>query len=102
MSIAASLRRRASVRRDLRGLRTDLEEEAALVGRLSRAEILHLDGVGGGSRLVVEDLDLDEVSPSYLRAQWEAANDGEIAQRELAHQAADDDEREQHSEEKVE
>ena len=56
----------------------------------------------GTLRLVIEDLDLDEVRAPDLRAQREAAHDGEVAQRELAHDAAHDDEREEHPEQQVE
>ena len=56
----------------------------------------------GTLRLVVEDLDLDEVRASDLRAQRQAAHDGEVAERELAHDAAHDDEREEHPEQQVE
>ena len=51
---------------------------------------------------MVEDLDLDEVRPPDLRAERQAADDGEVAQAELAHEAAHDDEREQHAEQQVE
>ena len=92
---------RAPVGGDLRGLGADLEEEAALVGGLAGAEVLDLDRVRGDARLVVEDLDLDEVRAADLGAQGQAPHDGELAQRQLAHDAAHDDEREEHAEQQV-
>src|SRR5690606_36850551 len=47
MAVAATLGRRASVRGDLGALRADLQKEAPLVGRLSGAQVLDFDGVGG-------------------------------------------------------
>src|SRR5690606_21218773 len=102
VAIASSSRGRPAVRRDLRALRADLEEEAALVGGLSRAEVLDLDRVRRDAALVVEDLDLDEVRPPDLRAERQPPDDGEIAQAELAHQTAHDDQREQHPEQEIE
>ena len=102
VAIAPALRGRAPVGRDLRRLGADLQEEAALVGGLPGAQVLDLDGVRGDARLVVEDLDLDEVRAPDLRAERQAPHDGEVAQRELAHDAADDDEREEHPEEEIE
>ncbi len=93
---------RPPVRRDLRRLRADLQEEAALVGGLSGAQILDLDRVRGDALLVVEDLDLDEVRAPDLRAERQAPHDREVAQRQLAHDAAHDDEREEHPEEQIE
>ena len=100
--VAPALRRRPAVGGDLRALRRDLEEEAPLVGGLSGAEILDLDRVRGHATLVIEDLDLDEVRPPDLSAQRKPADDGEVAQAELAHEPAHDDEREEHAEQQVE
>ena len=63
----------APVGRDLRAVGADLEEEAALVGRLAGAQILDLDRVRGDALLAVEDLDLDEVRAPDLRARRAAA-----------------------------
>ena len=102
VAVAPALRRGAPVGGDLRRLRADLEEEAALVGGLPGAQVFDLDRVRGDAPLVIEDLDLDEVRAPDLRAQRQAANDGEVAERELAHDAAHDDEREEHAEQQVE
>ena len=100
--VAPALGRCSPVRGDLRALRADLEEEAAFVRRLSRAEVLYLDRVRRHALLVIEDLDLDQMRPAHLRAKGESANHGEIAQTELAHEPAHDDEREEHAEQQVE
>ena len=102
VDVPPAARRRSSVRRDLGGLRADLEEEAALVRRLRGPQVLDLDGVGRNAPLVVVDLDLDEVGAADLGAKGQAPHHRQVAQRQLAHDAAHDDEREEHPEKQVE
>src|SRR5690606_20741715 len=102
VAIAAAPRGGSSVSRDLRRLRADLEEEAALVRGLPSAKIFDLDRVRRRAPLVVEHLDLDEVRSPHLGTGQQLSRDRQAAQAELAEHAGDDDQREQHAEQEVE
>lgn len=69
---------------------------------MARAQVFDFDGVGGTRRFLVPDFDFDEMRSPHLCSRREATNDSQVAQGELAHDAADDNEREQHSEDEVE
>lgn len=98
VAIPAAPGRRPAVRSHLRAARTDLEEEATFVGRLIRPKIFHFDRIRGDAGLVIEDLDLYEVRPAYLRAKRESTDYGQPSKAQLAHEPAHDDQREEHSE----
>jgi hypothetical protein len=91
-----------SVGGDLGRRGADLEEEAAFVRGLGDAEVFDLDGVGGDFGLGVDDFDLDNVGTSHLGADGEPSAHGQAAEGELAEEATDDDEGEEHSKEQVE
>jgi hypothetical protein len=79
----------------------DLEEEAALVRRLSGPEIFDLDGVGRHLLLAVVDLDLDLVKPTHLGPGGEPPHHRQAPEGHLAQDAGDHDEGEEHPEEQV-
>jgi len=87
VAVPAPPRGRASIGCDLGGSGADLQKKAALVGRLSGAQILHFDGIRGDSPLVIEDFDFHQVRTGHLRARRQAAHDRELTQAEFTEYA---------------
>ena len=81
--------RGASMRGHLRGLRADLEEEAALSAGWPAREVFHLDGVARHAPLVIEA----SIRTRWGRPAWapERRRDGEVPRESSLMRAAHDD-----------
>ena len=99
--VASATHRGSAVCRHLARLGADLEKEAALVGGLSLAQVLDLDGITRNPVLVVVNLDLDEVRAANLCSMGQPPHDLQVTQTDLAENAGDHNQRQQHAEQQV-